>query len=296
MSELITPDQLPIWIPGDLTRDSTPLDWQDITLKGYRYTDLDVAIPTMRDFMIVVYRGGVAEMSRRSDGRWQSARVEPGIVSILTRAEQSRWRWDKAIDVSHLYLSQTAIARVAGEVFDREIGDVEMRDMVRAEDPVLPALTAMLENELDTGVLGGRLYVDALKTQLCVHILRHYANVIFRDYRSYGRLSPAQCRLVVQYVEEHLEQNISLSELAGLTQLSVFAFIRKFQADFQCPPHAYVLGQRVKHAKRLLARPDVPLKVIAASCGFSDQSHMTRVFRRVLNVTPAEFRRSSLTT
>ncbi|MBU2122025.1 MAG: helix-turn-helix domain-containing protein [Gammaproteobacteria bacterium] len=52
------------------------------------------------------------------------------------------------------------------------------------------------------------------------------------------------------------------------------------------------LDQRVKHAQRQLARPDVPLKVVAANCGFSDQSHMTRVFRRVLNVTPAEFRRS----
>lgn len=295
MSELITPDQLPQWIPGDLTRDSTPLAWDDLTLKGYRYSDLDVEIPTMRDFMIVVYRGGVAEMSRRSDGPWQSARVEPGIVSILTRAEQSQWRWNRAIDVSHLYLSQTAIARVAGEVFDKDIKDVEMRDMVRSEDPVLPTVTASLERELDAGELGGRLYVDALKTQLCIHVLRRYANVIFRDYRSYGRLSPAQCRLVTQYVEENIGQNISLAELAGLTQLSVFAFIRKFRADFQCSPHAYVLGQRIEHAKRLLIRPDVPLKVVAANCGFSDQSHMTRVFRRMLNVTPAEFRRSTST-
>lgn len=116
--------------------------------------------------------------------------------------------------------------------------------------------------------------------------------VVFREYRSYGRLSQAQCRLVVQYIEEHLDQNISLQDLAGLAQLSVFAFIRKFRAEFQCAPHAYVLDQRVKHAQRQLARPDVPLKVVAANCGFSDQSHMTRVFRRVLNVTPAEFRRS----
>lgn len=144
MNALITPDEVPRWIPGRLTLDSTPLGWEETVLKGYRYDSLDVEIPTMRDFMIVVYRGGVAEMSRRSGGPWQSARVEPGVVSILTRAEQSRWRWDKAIDVSHLYLSQSAVARVAGEVFDKDIRDVEMRDMIRAEDPVLPALTTLL--------------------------------------------------------------------------------------------------------------------------------------------------------
>ena len=292
MNALITPDEVPRWIPGRLTLDSTPLGWEETVLKGYRYDSLDVEIPTMRDFMIVVYRGGVAEMSRRSGGPWQSARVEPGVVSILTRAERSRWRWDTAIDVSHLYLSQSAVARVAGEVFDKDIRDVEMRDMIRAEDPVLPALTTLFENELNCGMLGGQLYVDALKAQLCIHMLRQYTKVVFREYRSYGRLSQAQCRLVVQYIEEHLDQNISLQDLAGLAQLSVFAFIRKFRAEFQCAPHAYVLDQRVKHAQRQLARPDVPLKVVAANCGFSDQSHMTRVFRRVLNVTPAEFRRS----
>ena len=94
-------------------------------------------------------------------------------------------------------------------------------------------------------------------------------------------------------MDEHIGQNISLAELTGLTQLSVFAFIRKFQADFQCSPHAYVLGRRIECAKKLLIRPDAPLKVVAAHSGFSDQRHMTRVFRRMLNVTPAEFRRAT---
>ena len=295
MNSLITPDEVPRWIPGRLTLDSSPLGWEETILKGYRYDSLDVEIPTMRDYMIVVYRSGVAEMSRRSGGPWQSARVEPGVVSVLTRAEQSQWRWDKGINESHLYLTQSAVARVAGEVFDKDVRDVEMQDMVRSEDPVLPALVSLFENELKCGLVGGQIYVDALKAQLCIHMLRQYAKVVFRDYRNYGRLSRAQCRLVVQYIEEHLDKNISLQDLASLSQLSVFAFMRKFRADFQCAPHAYVLAQRVKRAQQQLARPDIPLKVVAANCGFSDQSHMTRVFRRMLNVTPAEYRRSSST-
>lgn len=291
MNSLITPDEVPRWIPGQLTLDSTHLGWGETILKGYHYDSLDVQIPTMRDYMIVVYRNGLAEMSRRSGGPWRSARVEPGVVSILTRAEESQWRWDQEIDVSHIYLSQSAIARVAGDVFDKDIKDVEMEDIVRSEDPVLPMLITQFENELKCGVFGGRIYVDALKTQLCIHMLRHYAKIICRDYRSYGRLSPAQRRLVVQYVEEHLDQNISLQDLAGLVQLSVFAFIRKFRADFQATPYGYVMAQRIKRAQQQLARKDVPLKVVAANCGFADQSHMNRVFRRLLNMTPVEFQR-----
>lgn len=292
---LVPPEQIPQWIPGSLTRDSSPLAWEGITLKGYCYSDLEVTIPKMRDFMIVAYRSGSAEMSRRCSGPWQSERVEPGIVSILTRAEQSQWRWSKPIDVSHLYLSLPALAQVAGEVFDRDIDDVEMCDLVRAEDPVLTAMMATLEHELNEGGLGGHLYVEALKNQLCIHILRRYAKTRFREYRSSGRLSSAQCRLLTHYVEDHIDQNISLAELAGELQLNVFSFIRKFQAEFNCPPHAYVIKRRIEHAKRLLASQDLPLKVVAASCGFSDQSHMTRWFRKTLNLTPSEYRSSAST-
>jgi AraC family transcriptional regulator len=52
------------------------------------------------------------------------------------------------------------------------------------------------------------------------------------------------------------------------------------------------MRRRIEHAQRKLARRDVPLKVVAADCGFADQSHMTRLFRRVLGATPAEYRRS----
>ena len=264
-----------------------------MALKGYRYTDLDVAIPEMRDFMIVIYKRGVAEMSRCSSGPWHSEIVEPGVMSVLTRGEQSRWRWNKPIEVSHLYLSQASVARVAGEVFEREIEDIEMYDLVSSKDPIPPTLVAMLEHELKEGGLGGNLYVESLKNQLCVHILRRYANVIFPEYCAYGRLSPAQSRLIVQYVKENIEQNISLEDLAGLTHLTVFSLIRKFQNEFNCSPHAFVVQQRIENAKRLLARQDMPLKVVAASSGFSDQSHMTRLFRKFFNTTPAEYRRST---
>jgi AraC family transcriptional regulator len=116
--------------------------------------------------------------------------------------------------------------------------------------------------------------------------------VVFREPSSHGGLSRAQCRLLTEYVDENLDGNILLADLAGVSKLSVFHFMRKFRAEFGCPPHAYVMLRRIERAKRRLSRRDVPLKVVAASCGFSDQSHMTRLFRRVLGTTPAEYRKS----
>ena len=85
---------------------------------------------------------------------------------------------------------------------------------------------------------------------------------------------------------------MSLAELAGVVQLSVFHFTRKFRAEFGCPPHAYVMRKRIERAKAQLAKRDIPLKVVAANSGFSDQSHMTRLFQRLLGVTPAAYRKA----
>lgn len=294
MSGLITPDQLPRWLPGCLTYDSSPLAWQEMTLKGYRFATIDAAIPTLRDYLIVIYQSGAAEMSRRGEGRWRSERIGRGVVSVLTRAAKSEWLCNRPINVTHLYLSHAAIVKVASETFERDIRDIELFDIVAAEDRILPVVAQTLAAELRVGGLGGRLYVDALKNQACIHILRRYANVIIPEPTSYGRFSWTQKRQLIEYLKEHISENISLEDLAGVLGLSVFHFSRTFRADFGSPPHAYIMQERIKHAQQLMAYKALPLKLVAARAGFSDQSHMTRLFRRFLKVTPGEYRRELL--
>lgn len=290
---MITPDQIPQWIPGQVTRDSMPLGWQGITLKGYRYASMGVEIPEMRDFMLVVYKDCISEQSRWQGNKWQVQQIRHGCVSALTRGEPSRWRWSHPIDVSHVYLVHDLVLRTAGEVFDKQISDVGMQDIVGTEDPLLHNLAAMLEQEISEGGFGGHLYVDAIKTQLCIHFLRKYAKIKFKEYNNYGALTPIQCRRISAYIEEHIENNISLPELAELIGMNVYSFMRKFPAHFNTSPHTYVMNRRIERAKKLLACRNIPLKVVAASSGFSDQSHMTRVFRKILNVTPLGYRDST---
>jgi len=295
MSDLITPDELPIWVPGETTVDSAPLGWEGVRTRGYRYTPLDVPIPGIREYLIVAYRDGATTMNRRSTGDWRNEPVAPGCVSLLTHAAQSHWRWSEDIEVTHVYLSPQTMADVAAEAYERHIKDVELRDILRADDPVLMGIAASLAREAQEAGLGGRLYVESLRNHACVHILRHYADVVFREPSRPGGLSRAQCQLLNQYFEENLDRNLSLAELAGVVQLSVFHFTRKFRTEFGCPPHAYVIRKRIERAKAQLARGNVPLKVVAASSGFSDQSHMTRLFQRLLGVTPAEYRKAATT-
>lgn len=293
MNTLITPDDVVKWIPGELTMDSSTLGWSDVALKGYRYDSLDVVIPPMRDYMIVRYKGGDAVMSRRSGGAWRSDRVCSGAFSLLTRGEKSQWKWDRPIDVSHVYLPHRELCRVAQDVFERDVRELEMEDRVRAEDPILACLMTAFETELTSSGLGGGLYLAALREQLCIHLLRHYVNVSCREVSADGRLADWQRRRVVQFIAENLERNIRLDEIAAEAHLSVSGLIRKFHTEFECAPHAYVLQKRLARARQLLAeQADMPLRVVAENCGFSDASHMVRHFKKSFGMTPAEYRGS----
>ena len=293
MDDPITPDEVPRWIPGRLTLDSSALGWDGVTVKGYRYDSLDVVIPAMRDYMLVRYKGDEATMSRRAGGPWHSERVERGVFSLLTRGEQSQWKWDRPIDVAHIYLQQSDIARVAEDVFERDVDRIGMEDHVRAEDPILPCLFTAFETELERGGVGGGLYLAALKEQLCIHLLRNYAKVVCREVPVRGHLGTWQRRHLVEYIEENLSRNFKLEELAAEVRMSVSGLIRKFHAEFNCAPHAYVLQRRVERARQLLARHSGwPLKTVAADCGFADESHLVRHFKRAFEQTPMEYRRA----
>jgi AraC family transcriptional regulator len=95
----------------------------------------------------------------------------------------------------------------------------------------------------------------------------------------------------VEYIEEHLDAELTLDHLAGVAHLSPYHFARLFKNSTGLPPHQYVIARRVERAKDLLRGKDrFPLVDIAAEVGFSSQSHFTRHFKRLVGVTPKHFR------
>src|ERR1700749_779777 len=104
-------------------------------------------------------------------------------------------------------------------------------------------------------------------------------------------LPHAILRRVKNYMEEHLQNKLSLDELAHETDYSRAHFLRMFRAATGKTPHQYLTERRIEQAKRILQEEETSLIDIAARCGFSNQSHMTRVFREQVGVPPSAFRR-----
>ena len=135
------------------------------------------------------------------------------------------------------------------------------------------------------------LAAESLANVLAVHLLR-YALAPRRPQRGPdGTLPRGRLRAVVEYVEGHLDSGPTLGQMAAVARLSPYHFARQFKKATGLPPHQYVIVRRVERAKQVLQEgDDVPLAEVAAHAGFSDQSQFSRHFKRLIGVTPGQFR------
>lgn len=107
-----------------------------------------------------------------------------------------------------------------------------------------------------------------------------------------GGLSPVHERRAKARLTADLQADTRVDDLARECGLSKRHFLRAFKTSTGEPPHRWLLARRVDRAKELLAGSDLELSEIAALCGFSDQSHLSRMFRRLTGNTPGAWRRA----
>ena len=115
-----------------------------------------------------------------------------------------------------------------------------------------------------------------------------------RQYLSRRRGPPLagwQTARVCAFIEENLHSNIGARDLSAVARRSRARFSRSFKRAFGKPPHAYVIKRRLERACRLMVTTPESLSQIALGVGFSDQSHLCKLFRRAFGQSPSTWRR-----
>lgn len=157
-------------------------------------------------------------------------------------------------------------------------------------DPIIRHLTLALKAEVETGCLTGRLYGESLGTALAMRLIQNYS--VFKPqipHQSKG-LPKSQLRQVIDYINTHLDRDISLPELAEVAFMSQSHFTRLFKQSMGVTPYQYLLEQRIKRAKQLLKRKKIAIADVALQCGFANQTHLTKRFRQFTGMTPKAYR------
>lgn len=166
--------------------------------------------------------------------------------------------------------------------------DLELTFLSGIEDQFVEGVCMALFREVQQGGRSGKLYSESLATSLAVHLLSHYSRKP-PEVTARGGLSQRSVRKALEYIHDHLGENISLRAIASAAGLSQFHFARQFKQKMGCSPYQFVLQKRIERAKELLLRGDLSITAIASELGFSDQSHLTLHFKRLTGSTPRAF-------
>jgi AraC family transcriptional regulator len=125
---------------------------------------------------------------------------------------------------------------------------------------------------------------------LAVHLLRQYAAAKPHLQTYEAGLSERQLLQVLEYINEHLTQDIKLADLAHLLGISQFHFSHLFKRSLGTAPYQYLIQQRIERAKQLLKQTDLSIMDIALNCGFNSHSHLSKQFRHFTGMTPKAYR------
>ena len=120
-----------------------------------------------------------------------------------------------------------------------------------------------------------------------------FLTALFRRYAGHETKSHHEHRVaavVMEYLDARKSERVSVGELASIASVSETQVIRDFTKSVGMSPYAFQIARRVEKAKELLAQGHSPATV-AFDCGFADQSHLTRHFRRIVGETPGRFAR-----
>jgi AraC family transcriptional regulator len=217
-----------------------------------------------------------------------------GMVAIVPASEESSWLSEGPHEMIHFYLASELVNDLAAGIYGADGRDVEIQEAAFHLDETIARYAMIFRERLYDPEPMAELELGSAAHLLAAHLLRRYSNLARRPVSHlHQKLSPAELRKVTDYMLAHLDSTLKLSELAEVIGMNQYQFARSFHAATGESPHRHVMKLRVAHAQDLLAGTDLSLSAIAATVGFSSQSHMTLAFQRRLSITPGRYRMES---
>ncbi len=249
---------------------------------------------TPQHILVIPLGHQLVEVEWISEGRRRSTQFDAndydrGHIQIFPAYVPHSGSWSKDVEFIHFYLEPIFISQIAYESINPD--KVEFRLELKKADRLIHQLGLALKADLEVDGIGNGFYADSMATALAAHLLRHYSTrkYAFREYDD--GLSQQRLSQAIEYMNDHLSENLSLASIAAELHMSQYYFCRLFKQSTGMTPHQYLIQQRIERAKQLLKLPELTITQIAQDCGFAHQSHFAKYFRLRTGASPQQFRR-----
>ncbi len=240
--------------------------------------------------LVILHLDRAVEMDWTISGETRHRRIEPGQYNLVPAFEPYSLRSPDLGDYILVALEKPFFAQAAAEI--GRPGNLSLVPVYGGTDALIREYVLALGNEVSGGFPDGGMYAETLAQALAARLIHLHAAQRSRPVEQKGGLSRRQLRHAVEYIHDHLAEDVSLERIAEAAGLSPFHFARQFRRATGIPPHDYVTRCRVERARDLLVRPGMTIADVAVQVGFCDQSHLARHYKRVYGLTPGAFART----
>ncbi|MEQ1899953.1 MAG: AraC family transcriptional regulator [Devosia sp.] len=282
--------------PGNNIRASSDkFNWTSLYASAQRELPYEGFFGAVDDQLIVLHLDGPVAIDRLRGPANARCVVPAGGIHLVPGGMDFGVRLMGALNTLHVYVRRSIIEEVAAELVDGDPVHVEIPPQFLAPDPALNSLLAAINAALTEDEYGTGLYVDYLARAIASQLVRHHST---RNVRTDPPLAPPAdigpvVAHAVEFMRSNLDRQISLDTIAAVVNRSPSHFARQFRQELGLPPHQYLLVLRLKRAQHLLQNSRTSIAEIAFECGFSHQEHLTRMFRRWFDTTPAAYRKAT---
>lgn len=218
-------------------------------------------------------------------------RMRKGFFSVLDYRQQCRVYGHRAFDTFNVHLPRSVLAAFDGAKHQRSPTELDVGPGDCFDDPVVRALGDALLPALERPETVNALFLDHISRAFVAHMVGTYGHALPLPARGARQLAPWQKRRALEMIDAHLGNDLRLADLAGACGVSLDHFAHAFRTTMAMPPHRWLIRRRVERAQALMLDPALSLAEIALRSGFADQSHFTRVFRKLVGVPPSAWRR-----
>jgi AraC family transcriptional regulator len=240
--------------------------------------------------IVCMHIGPSVEVICDRGGRLRHGREVAGDLDIVPAHTACAWETKQSGTTLVMRVPDDLLRAVAIEL-DMDPTNIGIADRFQLRDPFIEHIGWAMKADIDSGGAGGRLFRDSLGTALAARLLQRHSrrSLPMRDPK--GGLSAWKLKLVISHIEDNLESELPLAEIAKVAGVSVSHLKTLFRRSTGVPVHQYILRRRVERAKLLLQDESLSIAQIAFATGFAHQSHLARHMRKILGVTPAAARR-----
>jgi len=293
------PHSIPLWrtngepfpggTPSRVVLSSVDTKWNDVVVEQHHFPSNELADVMYKRHAICINIGHSFTWEFEKDGRFHRVQRARGAISFFPSDQpfSGRLKAEGSGFANFLLLALNPIfvSRVAeGLEFDTD--RIELTEQRGITDPTFRHLALVLRAGIQTGDARDRMYGEGLSTALAAHLLREYGAAVLEPKRQQGGLPRAKLVRAVEYIQDQLDADLTVSGIAQAVNMSPHHFTQLFKESTGQSPYQYVVEARVRKAKQLLTTGKFTISEVAHNVGFADQSHLTRHFKRVFGLPP----------